>query len=168
MNHATNPVVPMQSLWLPDEAATLECARRLAACMPAAAAPAVIHLHGDLGTGKTTLTRGMLRALGEPGPVRSPTYGLLAEYDTPQGRVVHLDLYRLKTPDELVTLGLADYLAGSRLWLVEWPERAAGVGLPAADLAVFIEVEGAGRQLRLVPQTDQGRLWVAAFSADQA
>jgi tRNA threonylcarbamoyladenosine biosynthesis protein TsaE len=149
--------------FLPDEPATLAYAARLAGCLPAAArSPLVLYLHGDLGAGKTTLARGLLQGLGERGPVRSPTYGLVAEYEPAAGRVLHLDLYRLRSPDELLALGLADYLPGSRLWLIEWPEKAGGHGLPAADVEAFLHVQGTGRRIELQPRTAAGHLWVAA------
>jgi tRNA threonylcarbamoyladenosine biosynthesis protein TsaE len=161
MNASTRP----WSVFLADETATLTVAGRMAMCLPAGD-PFVLHLQGDLGTGKTTLTRGMLRALGEQGAVRSPTYGLMSEYDTPQGRVLHLDLYRLREPGELAALGLADYLADSRLWLIEWPEQARGARLPPADAIVNIEVEYAGRRLEISPVSAAGQRWTACLSPD--
>ena len=106
----------------------------------------VVHLHGDLGTGKTTLVRGILRGLGHEGSVKSPTYTLIEPYE-PGGRAVyHLDLYRLGDPEELEYLGLRDLLGGEGLVLVEWPERA-GSALPPADLEVRIAYAGEGRDL---------------------
>ena len=153
------------SEFLPDEAATLAHAARLAGALPQAPTPLVVYLHGDLGAGKTTLARGMLRAMGENGAVRSPTYGLVAEYSPPAGRVLHLDLYRLRDPGELTALGLADYLPGSRLWLVEWPERAMGQGLPPADAEVYLDLFGTGRNIRLLPRSPLGLRWVAGVNA---
>lgn len=144
-----------------DEAATEELARVLASSMPPAARPLIIHLQGELGTGKTTFTRGMLRALGYTGPVRSPTYGLVSEFAVAAGIVRHLDLYRLQDPGELQALALRDLLDGSRLWLIEWPERGKG-GIPAADLKVDIQVEGGGRRLSLSAGSDIGNQWLAA------
>lgn len=112
----------------------------------------VIHLAGDLGTGKTTLARGFLRGLGYVGRVKSPTYSLLEPYDTPRGRVLHLDLYRLADPDETAWLGLADEQASAVRLLVEWPERGAG-WVPAADLEVRLEHAEEGRLARLRPVT---------------
>src|SRR5690606_2567743 len=91
----------------------------------AAALPhrAVVHLRGDLGAGKTTLARGLLRALGVQGPVRSPTYTLVERYATSAGTVLHLDLYRIADPGELEFLGLDADEDDARLWLLEWPER---------------------------------------------
>ncbi len=156
----------MSGCFLPDEAATLAYAAHLARYLPPAEAPFVVYLHGDLGAGKTTLARGLLKALGEQGTVRSPTYGLLAEYTPPAGRVVHLDLYRLQSADELLSLGLADHFPGSRLWLVEWPERAAGAGLPPADAEVRMDPEGTGRRIHLQARSPLGEHWVTAASAD--
>jgi tRNA threonylcarbamoyl adenosine modification protein YjeE len=102
----------------------------------------------------------MLRELGETGAVRSPTYGLLLEYSPPGGRVVHLDLYRLAGAGELQALGLGDYLPGSRLWLVEWPDNAGGAGLPAADASVRIAVESGGRRLALEAYSAVAQHWV--------
>lgn len=157
----------MSGTFLPDESAMLQFAARMARHLPPDAAPLVVYLHGDLGAGKTTLARGLLRELGEAGPVRSPTYGLVAEYLVPAGRVMHLDLYRLNDAEELLALGLGDYLAGSRLWLIEWPERGARGGLPAADAHVWIDVEGVGRRVRVAPHSPLGERWVTAMSADE-
>jgi tRNA threonylcarbamoyl adenosine modification protein YjeE len=151
---------------LSDEAATLDWAARLASCLPKSGPPLVLYLHGDLGTGKTTLARGLLHALGEQGAVRSPTYGLLAEYLTPAGPVLHLDLYRLRSPGELLALGLGDYLPGSRLWLIEWPELAAGQGLPRADAEVHLEVQGAGRSLHVDSRSPAGERWLRTMNTD--
>lgn len=156
----------MSNRFLPDEAATLACAAQLARGLPPPGSPLVVYLHGDLGTGKTTLARGLLHALGEHGAVRSPTYGLLTEYTLSAGRVLHLDLYRLRSPDELMALGLADYLPGSRLWLIEWPERAQGRGLPAADVEAHLEVAGVGRQIQLRSCSAAGERALAALNPD--
>ncbi len=156
----------MKELYLPDEAATLVCAAGLARSLPPPGSPLVVYLYGDLGAGKTTLARGLLHALGETGAVRSPTYGLVAEYTPPAGHVLHLDLYRLRAPDELAALGLADHLPGSRLWLIEWPERAAGQGLPPADAEVHLDLAGAGRRIRLLPRSPRGADWSRGLNAD--
>jgi tRNA threonylcarbamoyladenosine biosynthesis protein TsaE len=139
---------------------------RLARNLPVQAAPLVLFLHGDLGAGKTTLARAILQALGETGPVRSPTYALVAEYQPAGQRVLHLDLYRLNTPDELQSLGLADYLPGSRLWLVEWPDRGEGGGLPAPDASLYLEPVGTARRARFIAFTPAGREWMTAAEAD--
>lgn len=108
----------------------------------------IVYLRGDLGAGKTTLVRGLLRGLGYQGAVRSPTYTLIEPYDDVEPPVVHLDLYRLADPEELDYLGLRDLLERPGLILIEWPERGAGA-LPPADLEVMIEHAGEHRQIRL-------------------
>jgi tRNA threonylcarbamoyladenosine biosynthesis protein TsaE len=105
----------------------------------------VIYLRGPLGAGKTTVARGLLRALGVRGAIRSPTYTLLEPYELPGRMLVHLDLYRLNDERELEPLGLRDYPPERCWWLVEWPERAAA-RLPAADLDVALALDGTGRR----------------------
>ena len=111
-------------------------------------AGAVIYLKGPLGAGKTTVARGLLRALGVRGTIRSPTYTLLEPYDCAGRTLVHLDLYRLKDATELEPLGLRDYPPEQCWWLIEWPERAAA-RLPAPDLAVTLAHDGAARRADL-------------------
>jgi tRNA threonylcarbamoyladenosine biosynthesis protein TsaE len=117
--------------------------------------PGIVYLQGELGTGKTTLTRGLLRGLGYQGKVRSPTYTLVEPYQVAQGTVYHLDLYRLGSPDELEWLGLRDMLGEQALLLVEWPGRGAGV-LPAPDLEIHIEYAGEGREVILTAVSATG------------
>lgn len=105
---------------------------------------ATVFLRGDLGAGKTTLVRGLLRAAGHSGAVRSPTYTLIEPYELGRRRVFHLDLYRLADPEELEYVGLRDLLGDRQLILVEWPERGEGM-LPAADLNLHLEYRQQGR-----------------------
>jgi tRNA threonylcarbamoyladenosine biosynthesis protein TsaE len=148
----------MHDLFLPDADATAELGARLARHLPA---QAVVELQGDLGAGKSTLARALLRALGVTGTIRSPTYTLVEQYPLPAGGMaLHLDLYRIGDPGELEFLGLD---AGEiRLWLVEWPERGQGA-LPRPDLRIELEVESAGRHCRLSPTSAVGEAWVAAL-----
>jgi len=115
----------------------------------------LITLEGELGAGKTTLVRGVLRALGHSGPVKSPTYTLVETYATDQHPICHFDLYRLGHPAELEEMGLRDFLDGESVAMVEWPSRGAGV-LPVADLAVTIEFDGSARLLGLNPHSEAG------------
>ena len=122
--------------------------------------PGIITLSGALGTGKTTLARGFIHALGHTGKVRSPTYTLVEPYLFDDCSVYHLDLYRLADPEELEWLGLRDMLAERALLLVEWPERGSGF-LPAADLAIDIDYSGNGREASLTPLTEVGQRLLA-------
>jgi tRNA threonylcarbamoyladenosine biosynthesis protein TsaE len=109
----------------------------------------IIELAGELGSGKSTFARGVLRALGVLGPIKSPSYTLLETYEPPGVHVVHLDLYRLNDPDELEHLGLADYHRAGFLWLVEWPERGAG-RLPAPDLRFEFSIGAEGHRIERI------------------
>ena len=148
----------MPDFLLPDAAATETLGARLAQTLPERA---VIQLHGDLGAGKSTLARALLRALGVAGTIRSPTYTLVEQYALPAGGLaLHLDLYRIGHPGELEFLGLDP--AEARLCLVEWPERGQGA-LPPADLDIALAVEGDGRRCRLEARSPAGRQWLAAI-----
>lgn len=151
----------MRDLFLPDADATAALGARLAHNLPA---QAVVELHGDLGAGKSTLARALLRAIGVTGTIRSPTYTLVEQYPLPAGGMaLHMDLYRISNPGELEFLGLdADEI---RLWLVEWPERGQGA-LPPADLRIDLAVDGKGRSCRLRPASPVGKAWVAAISKE--
>lgn len=149
----------MNTLFLEDAEATEALAAQLAASLPERA---VVYLHGDLGAGKSTLARALLRALGVTGTIRSPTYTLVEQYALPQGGLaLHLDLYRIGNAGELEFLGLDP--AEARLWLVEWPERGQGA-LPQVDLDIHLAVEGAGRSCELQVQTDLGHAWLKQIS----
>lgn len=135
-----------------DEAAMLQWGARLAQSVTAACQ---IHLRGELGTGKTTLVRGFMRALGYEDRVKSPTYTLIEPYTIGRVTVYHLDLYRLSDAEELDYLGFWDLLGRHALCLIEWPERA-GARLPAPDLRVDIEYQGQGRTVRFSATTELG------------
>ncbi len=115
----------------------------------------VIYLRGDLGVGKTTLVRGLLRGRGHDGPVRSPTYTLVEPYELPPLTLYHLDLYRLADAEELEWIGIRDLLDATSVALVEWPERGRGV-LPAADLTITIRYQDPGRWVLLLGQSAGG------------
>lgn len=147
-------------LFLPDSDATEALGQALARTRPQ---PAVVHLRGDLGAGKSTLARALLRALGVTGAIRSPTYTLVERYPVEGGEAWHLDLYRIGDAGELEFLGLDE--GAAVLWLVEWPERGAAA-LPPADLHVELEVEGAGRSARLTGASPRGEHWLARLAAE--
>lgn len=119
------------------------------------AAQGVVYLQGDLGAGKTTFCRGILRAYGYEGAVKSPTFTLVEPYDLEWGQVYHFDLYRIADPEELEYLGIDDYLSGGNLCLIEWWQRGEGF-LPAADLLVDIQIEGLQRHFKIAPKSELG------------
>lgn len=134
---------PAESAFLPDEAATLAFGERLAGCLLPGA---LVYLRGDLGAGKTTLVRGILRGLGHAGSVKSPTYTLLEPYDLPSTVVYHFDFYRIADSEELEFIGIHELMDSAALKLVEWPERVEDK-LPPADVEVRVQVEGEGRRV---------------------
>lgn len=150
-----------RAISLPCEDDTLALGAQLAGAVPATSNHALcVTLSGELGAGKTTLVRGFLRALGVEGSVRSPSYALLETYELAARRVLHLDLYRLRDPEEVTVLGLRDYDQPDAIWLVEWPERAAD-RLPLADLALRFEVGDEGHSVRIEAGTPVGVRWLS-------
>ncbi len=140
---------------LPDSADTDRLGQALARTRPP---HAVVHLQGDLGAGKSTLARALLRELGVQGAIRSPTYTLVERYPLAgSGEAWHLDLYRIGDPGELEYLGLDT--GEVVLWLVEWAERGRG-GLPGPDLRVELDLHGDGRRARLVAESPGGNDWM--------
>lgn len=152
-------VLAEQTLYLDDEAATVAAGERFGR---AARAGGVVFLEGTLGAGKTTFSRGVLRALGHSGAVKSPTYTLVEPYEFAGAQVFHFDLYRLGDPEELEYMGIRDYFRDEHLCLVEWPSRGEGV-LPVADVLLTLTVEPPGRRLRLQAQTQRGQTLLANF-----
>ena len=115
----------------------------------------MIYLSGNLGAGKTTLARGLLRALGYVGRVKSPTYTLVELYELSRLYLYHFDFYRFDHPREFEEAGLREYFNSDAVCLVEWPEKAAG--LPAADMRVLMQVAGSGRRVEIFTETEAGR-----------
>lgn len=141
------------SVNLADEQATERLAAALARALPDDPAGLVILLQGELGAGKSTLARGLLRTLGHRGAVPSPTYTLVEPYSFPESMVYHIDLYRISSVDELEFLGWSDF--GDGLRLIEWPERVPGLS-EQADLLIELRYAGAGRSAELSALSERG------------
>ncbi|MDG2956750.1 tRNA (adenosine(37)-N6)-threonylcarbamoyltransferase complex ATPase subunit type 1 TsaE [Bisgaard Taxon 10/6] len=145
------------SRFLPDEQATIDFGRMLirAVCQIASPHAITLYLNGDLGAGKTTLSRGMIQGLGHQGNVKSPTYTLVEEYRLQGKRIYHFDLYRLSDPEELEFMGIRDYFSADSICLIEWAEKGASL-LAEPDLSVNISYTDNARRIELIPQSEQG------------
>ncbi|MDQ5939897.1 MAG: tRNA threonylcarbamoyladenosine biosynthesis protein TsaE [Pseudomonadota bacterium] len=119
-----------------------------AALLPYLPDKSLIFLHGELGAGKTTLVRGLLRSAGVTGAIKSPTYAVIEEYSADNRKIFHFDLYRLADPQELEWIGIDDYLAQSALCLIEWPSKGEGV-LPEADIHITLSPQNDGRLVQI-------------------
>ncbi len=147
---------------LPDEGATEALAGRVEAELPANTAGWTVLLSGELGAGKSTFARALIRALGHSGPVPSPTYTLVEPYRVPRGQVYHVDLYRVSGEEELRYLGWSELDDGFRL--VEWPERAPGLAAHA-DIEVRLAYEGTGRDAEMIGLSQRGAALVAQLES---
>jgi tRNA threonylcarbamoyladenosine biosynthesis protein TsaE len=137
---------------LADEAATACLGEELAKVLKPGL---VITLSGDLGAGKTALVRAMLRALGYPGKVKSPTYTLVESYVISGLYLYHFDFYRFNDPDEWHEAGFREYFNENTICLVEWPEKAGGL-LPVADLRISLAIRGTGREVEIEAGSEKG------------
>lgn len=148
------------TLYVADEHAMTQFGARIAQIT---AGHGLIFLEGDLGAGKTTLSRGIIRGLGHVGSVKSPTFTLVEPYEIGDIRAFHFDLYRLVDPEELEFLGIRDYFEDDALCLIEWPQKGAGF-LPKPDLTITISPQAGGRSLILSPQGARGEAWCVALA----
>ncbi|MBA3032658.1 MAG: tRNA (adenosine(37)-N6)-threonylcarbamoyltransferase complex ATPase subunit type 1 TsaE [Gammaproteobacteria bacterium] len=127
----------------------------------------IIYLEGDLGAGKTTLVRGLLRKVGFGGTAKSPTYTLVEPYVVSGLNLYHFDFYRFNTPEEFLDAGLDEYFAEDAVCLVEWPDRAAPY-LPAADLRIRLLHDGPGRHASIESGSERGQQWLSALPTSLA
>ena len=149
------------SAFLPDEAATLGFGEMLAQVLR----PGLfVALSGELGSGKTTLARGILRGLGYKGKVKSPTYTLVELYKLSKLNLYHFDLYRFNNSRELLEAGFRDDFDSRNVCLIEWPERAQDL-LPIADLSISLGEERGGRRVRITAQTELGKNCLARIAS---
>ena len=146
--------------YLPDESATIELGRELLHALPDDLAGWTVLLSGELGAGKSTFARALIRAAGHDGAIPSPTYTLVEPYNLARGNIYHVDLYRVSDEEELRYLGWNELDDGCRI--VEWPDRAPGL-TAQADLALTLQYEGEGRAAELVGLSARGREVVAAI-----
>jgi len=149
---------------LPDEAATLTFAACFARALESGL---VIYLQGDLGSGKTTFTRGVLQGLGYRGRVKSPTYTLVESYPCADFTLHHFDLYRFVDPEEWDDAGFREYFGSDTVCLVEWPEQARAL-LPSPDLELALSVSGTGRHYRFTAFTEAGSSCLARHTTQAA
>lgn len=150
---------------LSDAAATEALGRALAAALCAEPGGGAIGLGGELGAGKTTLARALIRALGHAGSVTSPSYTLVEPYPVAGRMLYHLDLYRLADPGELEYLGVRDWDVERDWLLVEWPERGLGY-LPPLSFELHLAHAGESRRATTVPRDRKGRRWADRIAVD--
>lgn len=150
------------TLYLADEQAMSDFGARIAQITQG---HGLIFLEGNLGMGKTTLSRGIIRGFGHVGAVKSPTFTLVEPYEIGDIRAFHFDLYRLVDPEELEFLGIRDYFEDDALCLIEWPDKGAGF-LPKPDLTITISPQDSGRSLKILSQGSRGEAWCAALALE--
>ena len=150
------------TLYLADEQAMSDFGTRIARVTQG---HGLIFLVGNLGMGKTTLSRGIIRGLGHVGAVKIPTFTLVEPYEIGDIRAFHFDLYRLVDPEELEFLGIRDYFDDDALCLIEWPVKGAGF-LPKPDLTITISPQDSGRSLNILSQGSRGEAWCAALALE--
>jgi len=147
--------------FLPDEAATIAFGQEVLDALPADLAGWTLLLRGELGAGKSTFARALIRAAGHEGPVPSPTYTLVEPYSLSRGNIYHVDLYRVSEEEELRYLGWNELDNGCRI--VEWPDRAPGI-TEQADLSLTLAYDGEGRTADLIGLSDRGKALVSRLA----
>ncbi|MBD1580751.1 tRNA (adenosine(37)-N6)-threonylcarbamoyltransferase complex ATPase subunit type 1 TsaE [Pseudoalteromonas sp. S16_S37] len=147
---------------LADEAQTVAMGERLCKYIKNGA---VLFLHGDLGAGKTTLSRGIVQGMGHTGKVKSPTYTLVEPYELEDVSIYHFDLYRLGDPEELEYMGIRDYFSPNAICIIEWPQKGAGF-IPSPDLNVEMAYDGEQRTVTVSANSERGQTIVMQLGQD--
>ena len=155
------------TLFLANEEATIALGQKLSRFLRSPTQNFVIYLNGQLGAGKTTLTRSIIQAMGYQGNVKSPTYALVEEYHLPQKSIYHFDLYRLSDPEELEFIGFRDYFRENALCLLEWAEKGGDL-IPQPDLLINIEYQQQARQITLIANSNIAAQMICALKSDLA
>jgi tRNA threonylcarbamoyladenosine biosynthesis protein TsaE len=156
-NNTMNNFVTKKNFILTDELATITLGKQLADIVKIELKQGiVVYLNGDLGAGKTTLTRGFVQGMGHIGNVKSPTYTLVEPYDLADWQVYHFDLYRLADPEELEYMGIRDYFNRECCSFIEWPNKGQGM-LPAPDMIIDLTYHEEQRQVSLLAKTVLGK-----------
>ncbi|KTD64379.1 tRNA (adenosine(37)-N6)-threonylcarbamoyltransferase complex ATPase subunit type 1 TsaE [Legionella spiritensis] len=150
----------MYTFYLADENATEELAARMAVCL---IFPLVFTLSGEIGAGKTSFVRALLRGLGIDGPVKSPTFSLLESYQYKDWQIHHFDLYRIHDETELEYIGFRDFFTQRAFCCIEWPERAPH-SLPRVDIHGVLAISGEGRSMSLYPSTGAGEMVLSCLT----
>jgi len=154
-------IIEGRRIVLPDASATLAAGAAIATGLRGGM---VVGLTGELGAGKTTLVRGMLRGLGWTGSVKSPTYTLVEHYAISSLYFYHFDFYRFSEPDEWESTGFSEYFRPDAVCVIEWPERVAA-WLPQIDISLTLEHAPGGRTLQFAARTEAGNECLAICAA---
>lgn len=158
-----NKFLIKQDIILADEVATIAMGKQLAEIIKSKLKHGIIvYLKGELGAGKTTLTRGFVQGMGHVGNVKSPTYTLVEPYDLGEWQVYHFDLYRLADPEELEYMGIRDYFNSQSCSFIEWPEQGYGM-IPTADVIINLAYSGEQRNITLQSVSTVGNKLLSAF-----
>lgn len=152
----------IKNIDLINEQASELFATQLARCL---SAPLVVSLSGDIGTGKTTIIRAMLKSLGVQSAIKSPTFSLVESYLCNNLYIHHFDLYRIHHEDELEYLGFRDYFSNQSICCIEWAEQA-GKALPLVDIRFNLSIKGAGREMQIVASSVAGKRILACLAGE--
>lgn len=147
---------------VPNEKMSQQLAKKMAGCLTT---PLVLGFCGDLGAGKTTFIRAMLRALGITGAIKSPTFSLIETYDAAIGFIHHMDLYRIQDESELEYLGIREYFTAEAICCIEWPQRMERLQ-DMIDLQIYLTIHGAGREIKIQSLSKKGAYILTRFLGD--